>query len=137
MIVAVQFTFVFLKVVNVILWIDCTSPSTHSCQSGYLVDVETETVTGKVPWYSAHFATQENKLAGFRIPGVKMACEVAIRAHENHPHKWCRIIGWDCMITRDGTPVFFEGNLACFRAPRRVCLSYKNATSFVKALAPL
>ena len=31
-------------------------------------------------------------------------------------------VGWDAMLTDDG-PVFFEGNVAAFRAPRRFFLS--------------
>ena len=125
------------KVANVILWTDCTGPTTHTCQSGYLVDVETETITGTTPWYSAHFANQKKELVGLKIPGVKTALRQAVRAHELIPHKWCRAIGWDCMITRDGTPVFFEGNLAAHRVPRRVSLHYKIADLFLKALPPL
>jgi hypothetical protein len=33
-----------VKVLSALLWTDCTTDSSHSCQAGYVLDVETETV---------------------------------------------------------------------------------------------
>ena len=111
-----------VKCFNVIYWGGCTDgKSSHSCTEGYLVDVETETITAKTSWYSQYFVNMEPKQLGMKVPGIKEAVQDAINAHEAHPHKWCRVIGWDCILT-DGKPCFFEGNLAAHRTPRRVML---------------
>ena len=40
---------------------------------------------------------------------------------------WLRMIGWDCIMARgEDAPVFFEGNYAQMRLPRRVFLSWEN-----------
>jgi hypothetical protein len=35
------------------------------------------------------------------------------------------MIGWDAMISHGGPPVFFEGNYAQMRTPRRVFLTWE------------
>jgi hypothetical protein len=73
-------------------------------------------------------------LIGLKVNGVRAACLSAIAAHEevlNSGHGWLTTIGWDCMITDDG-PVFFEGNVAAYRTPRRMTLSPRLARGFRK-----
>lgn len=113
------------KILHCLLWTHCTGSSSHTTRGGYVVDVETETCVSTVAWYSPFFKTQptefcDNKL---KIPGVKDACEQALRAHANMPFKWCRMVGWDCMLTDTKEIVFFEGNFAGARLPRRFFLS--------------
>lgn len=52
--------------------------------------------------------------------------EQALRAHKNQPFGWLRMVGWDCMLTDKGEMVFFEGNFAAARIPRRIFLSVQN-----------
>ena len=125
------------KVLVVILWTKCIDPSSHTSQEGYLIDVETEKVKGNIPWYNPRYAIQNNSMDGYSIPGIKRACKTAILTHKMNPHKWCRVIGWDCMINTDGVPIFFEGNLALWRTYKHICLNNNIATSFVTALGPI
>ena len=115
-----------VKVASCLLWTDCASWTSHSCTAGYTIDVESETIVSGVPWYSAAFAQggdaqQALRLLGQRVPGVHKACNDAINAHAASDLPWLTSVGWDAMITDDG-PVFFEGNLASMRAPRRIFL---------------
>ena len=48
-----------VKVLTVLLWTDCDGWSSHSCNAGYLVDVDTETIAKSAAWYSPFFAAQE------------------------------------------------------------------------------
>lgn len=121
-----------VKCFNVVYWGGCTDNSSHSCTEGYLVDVETETITGSTVWYSAYFQSQPKTMIGEKVPGVKKAVADAIRAHKEHPHGWCRVVGWDAIITDNG-PVFFEGNIAAHRTPRRVFLDWPNPSAFLNA----
>jgi hypothetical protein len=71
-------------------------------------------------------------LVGLKIDGVRAACLTAIAAHEEvlkSGHGWLTTIGWDCMMTNDG-PVFFEGNVAAYRTPRRMTLTAGLARGF-------
>mmetsp|Transcript_1846 Transcript_1846/g.3796 ORF Transcript_1846/g.3796 Transcript_1846/m.3796 type:complete len:434 (+) Transcript_1846:38-1339(+) len=116
------------KILSVVLWTDCTGWSSHSATCGYLVDVATETVIAPTAWYAPYFATQEKKLVGMRVPGALEACKKAIAAHEACKLPWLIAVGWDAMITDDG-PIFFEGNVAAYRTPRRMFLTYSSMTT--------
>lgn len=64
-------------------------------------------------------------LVGLKVDGVRAACLTAMAAHEEvlkSGQNWLTTIGWDCMMTADG-PVFFEGNVAAYRTPRRMTLT--------------
>mmetsp|Transcript_29267 Transcript_29267/g.93194 ORF Transcript_29267/g.93194 Transcript_29267/m.93194 type:complete len:429 (+) Transcript_29267:183-1469(+) len=115
-----------VKILSVLLWTDCTGWSSHSATSGYLVDVETETIVAPTAWYAPHFAAMESApLVGLKVDGVRAACLTAMAAHEEvlkSGQNWLTTIGWDCMMTTDG-PVFFEGNVAAYRTPRRMTLT--------------
>ena len=101
-----------------LLWTDCETWSSHSCQAGYLCDVETESVVTPTAWYSPYFAKQKSNLAGLKLPGLKEACVKAVKAHEASELSWLTTIGWDAMLTDSGV-LFFEGNVAAYRTPRR------------------
>ena len=45
-----------LKVLSALLWTDCTTDTSHSCERGYVIDVETETIVSAAAWYTAGFA---------------------------------------------------------------------------------
>lgn len=121
------------KVVTCLVWTDCSTSSSHSTSAGYIVDVEKEEIVAPVRWYSAYFGTMEAKRIGTKLPGVRKAVESALRAHEEG-HKlqpWLKMIGWDSMITKSGEMVFFEGNFAASRIPRRIFLAIENLGYFV------
>ena len=119
------------KVVSCLFWGDCTTSSSHSCTSGYTVDIETECIHGVAKWYSTFFATMEGKMVGTKLPGVKEACQRACAAHARSEYKFLKMVGWDSMITKEKTMVFFEGNFAAARLPRRMFLSFANLVEFV------
>jgi hypothetical protein len=69
-------------------------------------------------------------LVGTKFPGVKKACESAVAAHKEIDHKWLTVVGWDMMVQEDDI-VFFEGNFAGARAPRRIFLSLSTLLEFM------
>lgn len=70
------------KVLSCLLWGDCTTSSSHSCTSGYAIDVPTETIYRGAKWYSACFAQFDAKRVGTKIPGLQKACLQACEAHD-------------------------------------------------------
>jgi len=112
-----------VKVLSVILWDNCTTSSSHSCQEGYMVDVETEEVVSAAAWYCAAFSDMNTPRLGQKFPGVKKACHQAVNAHKLIKEKWLVAVGWDAMVMEKDELVFFEGNFAGARTPRRVFLS--------------
>uniref|UniRef100_A0A7S2NKP7 Alpha-L-glutamate ligase-related protein ATP-grasp domain-containing protein n=1 Tax=Haptolina brevifila TaxID=156173 RepID=A0A7S2NKP7_9EUKA len=120
-----------VRVLSVLLWTDCEGWSSHSCTAGYLVDVHSETVVAPTAWYSPYFAKQKSNLLGCVLPGVREACEKACAAHEASTLPWLFAVGWDAMITPDGV-VFFEGNVAAYRCPRRMFLTPFLTSLFLK-----
>jgi len=119
------------KVVSVILWTDCTTSSSHSTRAGYIVDVESETLIAPAGWYAIAFAKMEAPLIGTKFPGVKKACELCVEAHREIEYKWLTAVGWDLMVMENDELVFFEGNFAGARTPRRMMLSLANFTEFI------
>lgn len=113
-----------VKVLTCLLWTDCTTDSSHSCRAGYTVDVETEIITGAAVWYSVYFATMDTPLIGTKMPGVKKACAQCVAAHQAIDEKWLVAVGWDGMVMEDDEVVFFEGNFAGARTPRRMFLNW-------------
>eukprot|EP00659_Diplonema_papillatum_P007864 gene7864-12083_t len=124
-----------VKVLSCLLWADCTSNSSHSCQAGYCVDVETETIVSAAAWYSPYFAHMDAPLIGTQLKGVRNACRTAVNAHKACKEKWLTAVGWDAMLTNKDEIVFFEGNFAGARAPRRMFLSLRCLLEFVKSYA--
>ena len=53
---------------------------------------------------------------------MREACAKAVAAHELSNLPWLATVGWDAMLTDEGA-VFFEGNVAAYRTPRRMFLS--------------
>lgn len=132
------------RVVSMLYWGECTGPTSHTARGGYVVDVESETISGKASFYSPYFAIQEGKLVGTKLPGVKKIAEMAVRAHGAIKYPWMRMVGWDAMFLRRrrGRPtgktpevVFFEGNFAASRIHRRITLAPKNAGAFIREYA--
>ena len=124
-----------VKVLTCLYWGECTGPSSHSTTAGYCVDVEKEEIAGPCRWYAPYFATASDKLVGTKLPGIKEACEQAIRAHEQSPFPWLTTVGWDGMFLRQGGYVFFEGNFGSIRIPRRIFLSAETLMEFLKGFA--
>ena len=122
-----------VRVLTVLLWTDCTDWSSHSCQAGYVVDVHSETIVAPTAWYSPYFAKQASNLLGTRLPGVRDACAKAVAAHERSTLPWLTSVGWDAMITPEGV-VFFEGNVAAYRTPRRMFLTPQLTAEFLREL---
>eukprot|EP01062_Namystynia_karyoxenos_P070493 TRINITY_DN65880_c0_g1_i1.p1 TRINITY_DN65880_c0_g1~~TRINITY_DN65880_c0_g1_i1.p1 ORF type:complete len:483 (+),score=152.30 TRINITY_DN65880_c0_g1_i1:113-1450(+) len=120
-----------VKVLSALLWTDCTDSSSHSCRAGYIVDVDSELIVAPTRWYSPAFAQMQAPLVGQRMRGIRKACETAVRAHEAIEEKWLTSVGWDCMIMEDEV-VFFEGNFAGARTPRRIFLSWASLKEFVR-----
>ena len=89
-----------VKVLTCLLWTDCETWSSHSCQAGYLVDVYSETVVAPAAWYSPYFATMPAPLLGTHLPGVREACRKAIAAHEASELPWLTTVGWDALIAK-------------------------------------
>ena len=122
-----------VRVLTYLLWTDCDTWSSHSCQAGYLIDVRTETIVAPASWYAPHFATFPASLIGSSVPGVREACAKAIAAHEHSSLPWLTSVGWDAIIADEGV-VFFEGNVAAYRTPRRVFLSPQLLSCFLQEL---
>jgi hypothetical protein len=111
-----------VRVLTCLLWTDCDTWSSHSCKAGYLVDVHSETVVAPTAWYSPYFATQPSSLIGTIIPGVREACAKAVAAHEASTLPWLTSVGWDCMLTPEGTPPNTHATpdaTRCSHPPRR------------------
>jgi len=117
-----------VKCIHCLIWCHCTGSSSHSTTGGYIIDIETETCVGTLNWYSPAFTKAPTDYLDNRrkIPGVKLAVQQAIRAHADMPFDWCRMVGWDCMLTDKGEMMFFEGNFAGARLPRRIFLSFSH-----------
>merc|ERR1712166_468137 len=113
-----------VKVLNVLLWTDCTTDSSHSCRAGYTVDVDTEMVIAPISWYSVAFGNMKTPLSGTKFPAVRKACEQAVAAHVATGQDWLVAVGWDCMVVENDDVVFFEGNFAGARTPRRMFLTW-------------
>merc|ERR1719285_467112 len=119
--------------ISILMWADCTGDSSHSSQCGYVVDYETETVVSSTEWYTYFFLGKPAKRIGQKIEGIKEGVQRCIKMHEEIKEPWLRAIGWDFMVSsrnaaaEEGSVptknVFFEGNFAHQRFPRRVFLT--------------
>jgi hypothetical protein len=49
-------------------------------------------------------------------------------------YKWLTAVGWDCMILKNNEVVFFEGNFAGARTPRRMFMSFEHFWAFTTNL---
>ena len=74
---------------------------------------------------------------GTKLPGLRGAVELAIEAHRDALRElpWLRMVGWDLMLTDNG-PVFFEGNFAQMRLPRRVFLTWDTLLACARGWYP-
>lgn len=120
-----------IDVVTFLYWGDCEDGKTsHTTRGGYTVDVAKETIGAKCAWYAPYFAKMVPKKlfsTGHPLPGMGEVCALMIKAHKvaMAEQPWLRMIGWDAMIARSGV-VYFEGNYAQMRLPRRVFLTWGN-----------
>ena len=108
--------------------------SSHSTRAGYVCDYQTEKIIAPAKWYSSYFADMSTPRLGEHLPGLREAVDRACAAHERVEYKWLKVCGWDCMLTDRRGPVFFEGNYACARLPRRLVLDWKNLLAIPRAL---
>lgn len=121
-----------IELFTCLYWGDCVNKMTsHSTRGGYIVDVEREEIAATCRWYAPGFAQMVLKdqfSIGHKLPGVKAACLLLVEAHRNAmaEQPWLKMIGWDAMISHGGPCVFFEGNFAQMRLPRRVFLTWEN-----------
>ena len=75
---------------------------------------------------------------GHKLPGVAHACQLVVAAHRSAmaEQPWLKQVGWDAILAKgEGGPVFFEGNYAQMRTPRRVFLSWENLWGFMRIYA--
>eukprot|EP00948_MAST-09A_sp_MAST-9A-sp1_P002074 g2074.t1 len=118
-----------VQAISVLYWGNCTDgKSSHSCESGYVCNPDTEKIVGKASWYAPHFASMKadpTMMNHEPFEGVRESVALAIEAHKKilETQPWLVTIGWDFELTDRG-PVFFEGNWASHRLPRRFFLSW-------------
>ena len=124
-----------VMLVDVIVWAGSTTDSSHAATRTYMVNPETGEACNYGRWYNPNFVSTGSEGLGVVYPGVKEAVQLALEAHRNLPYPWLKVIGWDCMVTEDGTMVFFEGNLAAWRCPRRLFFSLPSFIFFASYIA--
>jgi len=123
-----------IELLTCLYWGDCSDGKTsHSTKAGYVVDAAKEQISATCSWYAPGFATmkpttEKNYAIGHKLPGVAKACQLMVEAHRSAmvEQPWLKMIGWDAMLAHgEVAPVFFEGNYAQMRLPRRVFLSWE------------
>ena len=126
--------------VSTYLWTNCggDGDTSHSRRAGYAIDVRDGSVDGNTGHYSPFFNSQiryrDDNILKLRFPEISDACQIAVEAHKMavEIYPWCPAIGWDCMIDEDGQMVFFEGNQASYRLPRRIFMCFDNLVDFLR-----
>ena len=120
-----------IEALSVLYWGDCQDGKTsHSTRAGFVLDAASEEIVATAKWYAPGFATMTPKkgefMIGHKLPGVAKACTMMVEAHRSAmlEQPFLKMIGWDMMLAHGGPPVFFEGNYAQMRLPRRVFLSW-------------
>ena len=124
-----------VQLVDVIVWAGSKSATSHGATAAYMIDPKTERACTLGDWYNPNFVGTTPTGLGMRYPNVGEAVNLALHTHRNLPYPWLNVVGWDCMVTEDSSIVFFEGNLAAWRCPRRLFLSWKNFIYFVNYLS--
>jgi len=119
-----------VQVLSVLLWTDCARTTSHSCEAGFTMDLDGK-VIAPVAWYSPHFTHQKDNWTGQVMPGVRKAIEQCVMAHSRMEEKWLVAVGWDCMVQDNNECVFFEGNFAGARTPRRMFLNFECLKTFI------
>jgi len=121
-----------IELLTLLYWGDCSDGKTsHATQAGYVVDAGSEEISATCKWYAPGFASMVPRkdkpfAIGHALPGIREACALMVEAHKSAmvEQPFLKMIGWDAMIAKGGPPVFFEGNYAQMRLPRRVFLSW-------------
>ena len=125
-----------VKVLSCLLWTDCHTWTTHTCTTGYVIDIESGRIVAPVPWYSFAFAKRDDELRrssliGASVPGIDELLHKAVAAHAASDLPWLKSVGWDAMLTDNGF-VFFEGNLGCGRLPRRIFFDWSSVNLWLE-----
>eukprot|EP00931_Biecheleriopsis_adriatica_P041141 TRINITY_DN23546_c0_g1_i1.p1 TRINITY_DN23546_c0_g1~~TRINITY_DN23546_c0_g1_i1.p1 ORF type:complete len:1230 (+),score=197.98 TRINITY_DN23546_c0_g1_i1:58-3690(+) len=131
-----------VELVSCLYWGGCgKGSSTHDATVGFVCDVQNHRLMATTSWYSACFAESMPTLKkegttpdiGTSFPGLQEMCLAAVRAHGAvlAEQPWLRMVGWDAMLTDEG-PVFFEGNYASHRMPRRAFLTWQLTRKFLE-----
>ena len=130
-----------IGVISCLVWADCVEQSTHSCQFGASIDINTGKVAEVVRHYSYAFTFKDEKreakwLNMPELVGLKKCVEQAKLAHKviAEKHEWLTTIGWDAMTDEDNEIMFFEGNIGGSRAPRMFFICWENLIHFIKYL---
>ena len=53
------------------------------------MNVDNEIITAGTPWYCPFTSVHKSILVGKKIPGVKKACEIALKAHREEVSEMC------------------------------------------------
>ena len=124
-----------VQLVDIVVWQGSTSETSHGATAAYMVDPRTEVACNFGKWYNPNFAETGPAGLGVKYPGVGEAVVTALRTHKLLPYDWLNVVGWDCMVTEDGKMVFFEGNLAAWRCPRRLFIHWRSFVYFLRYIS--
>merc|ERR1712232_663929 len=99
-----------------------------------MIDLSSERIAGRAHWFLQAYAWDiDDAMIGRQVVGVKAACRSAQHAHlvllKTSPDFKC--VGWDCMVTADGTLVWFEGNSGLLRLARVLSSSWEIASAIL------
>ena len=124
-----------VQLVDVVVWAGSPTQSSHCSTSAYMLDPRTGITCSYGKWYNPNFVNSSKEGLGVLYPQVAEAVKTAMRAHKNLPYSWLTVVGWDCMVTEDSSMVFFEGNLAAWRCPRRIFLTWRSLLYFIRHIS--
>ncbi len=137
-----------VELASCLYWGKCADGrSSHSARAGYVCDADSERILAPAAWYTALFKDEmrdegaESDVrygCGLALPGLGAVADCAVRAHASalREQPWLRMCGWDVLLAKQG-PVFFEGNFASGRLPRRVFLTWTNMAYFLRTYRPV
>ena len=120
-----------VQLVDIVVWAGSASETSHGATNCYMIDPHTGLTCNYGKWYNPNFVNTSPEGLGVYYPGVAEAVVTAVETHEKLPYSWLNVVGWDCMVTEDSDILFFEGNLAAWRCPRRLFLSLSNLIYFI------
>lgn len=124
-----------VQLVDIVVWAGSASETSHGATDCYMMDPRSGVTCNFGKWYNPNFMKTSPAGLNKYYPGVSDAVLTALQAHKNLPFSWLNVVGWDCMVTEQSDIVFFEGNLAAWRCPRRLFLSLGNFIYFVSYIS--
>ena len=124
-----------VQLIDIVVWAGSASETSHGATDCYMIDPKSGMTCNYGKWYNPNFVNTSSEGLGVQYPGVSEAVLTAMKTHRNLPYPWLSVVGWDCMVTEDSDMVFFEGNLAAWRCPRRLFLSFRNLIYFVSFIS--